>query len=151
MTLSETGRLAGMIDHFFYKLNVYDRINVQIVDAARNVQSGRFHWNFRSSYGFGDYFYPFGDGVVSGEFAGAVIHQNGMMFIEGEITYFYTDTFTDPASVREKIIPGSSSVDASFSWWVTLTDGFGQYFSISDSWSSVFKSEAKFDESTSIY
>ena len=31
LTLSEIGHLAGVIDYFLYKLNIYDRINAQIV------------------------------------------------------------------------------------------------------------------------
>lgn len=151
LTLSETGHLAGVIDYFLYKLNVYDRINAQIIAIARRNSSGLFSYTFINSYDFGDYIYVFGRGVVSGEFSGTVKHENGMMFIEGDMTYVYTDTFTDPASVREKIFNGTSSVDASSPLWVAITDGGGQYFGVSDMWKTEFRSEAKYNESESTY
>ena len=39
VTLSETGNLAGLIFQYFYPALVIDRINAQIIDAARRVKS----------------------------------------------------------------------------------------------------------------
>lgn len=154
VTLSETGHLAGVINYYFYILskegaNIYNRINAQIIAQARR-HDGYFTYQFDDSYEFRPYVYSFGKSAVFGFFTGSVQHRKGSMFIEGEISYLYKDKFTDPVSVRQ-IIPGSSSVGASFDWWVGLTDGGGKYYDIFDSWNTSFKSEALLNAKESIY
>jgi hypothetical protein len=147
VTLSETGNLAGLIEHFFYKLKVYDRINTQIVDAARKAQSGNFQYSFIHSYSFIRYVFGFGDGVVSGEFSGSVKNENWMMYINGEESYQYTDHFTDVVDIRE-LWYGSSALTPTSPQWTEIG---GTQFPIAGSWATSFKSEAKFDEDQSIF
>jgi len=151
VTLSETGHLAGVIRHYLYALGRYNAVNAQIVDEARKHPSGSFTYGFVKWYGFGDYLYVFGKGTVGGLFTGNVHHENGIMRISGEIEYYYNDTFTDPASVREKIIRGTSDPEKAPHLERLITDGFGTYFSVKDNWISRFAAEARFNEQTSIY
>ncbi len=53
LTLSETGHLAGVIDYIIYKLDVYDRINAQIIAEVRKITSGPLTYSFINSYDFG--------------------------------------------------------------------------------------------------
>jgi hypothetical protein len=156
VTLSETGHLAGVVNHYFYEKQkdgelTYNRINAQIIDAARNASSGLFTYNFNNSYDFGDYLFVFGDSTVSGVFVGTVNHRNDVMYISGKISYVYKDVFTDPASVREDIFNGSSDPDLVSDFWRSLSDGGGTYFTIYDTWSSEFKAEVKRDKENSVY
>lgn len=84
-------------------------------------------------------------------YAGTVQHENGMMRISGEIEYYYDDTFTDPASIREKILRGTSDPAKAELIERLITDGFGTYFSVKETWTSQFESEAIFNRRTSIY
>lgn len=124
-----------------------ERVNLQIINAARISAQGRFHWSFINSYSFRDYFYVFGDGVVRGDFSGRVRLENGIMVIEGEIVYQYSDEFTDPLDIREGELGSSSLKPASAQW----TEIGGTPFPIGGSWATEFKSEAKLDASDSIY
>lgn len=67
-TLSETGHLAGLVNYYFYETKkdgqlTYNRINAQIIDAARISISGPFSYYFSNSYDFIDYLYVFTDPV----------------------------------------------------------------------------------------
>ena len=146
-TLSETGNLAGFIRYFLYQARVIDRINAQIIDEAREVKSGTFSYEFVGTYQFEGYVYAFGKSVVEGEFLGSVRNENGMMYIEGNILYSYSDKFTDPADLR-KIGSGSSALTPESWRWTELG---GSHYSITDSWVTRFKSEAKLNVDNSLY
>ena len=130
-----------------FLLHIYDRINAQIVDAARKVSSGDFHWSFTNSYDFVRYLYVFGGSVVSGDFSGNILHGNGVMIIEGEISYQYSDEFTDPFDIREGEL-GSSTLKPSSSQW---TEAGGTHFPIAGSWVTSFKSEVKLNAAESMF
>ncbi len=55
VTLSEAGLLSDFIFQYFYPALVIDRINAQIIDAARRVKSGPVSYDFDGSYQFIDY------------------------------------------------------------------------------------------------
>lgn len=155
LTLSETGHLAGVIDYYFYQLtkegmNIYSRINSQIVAQARKHE-GYFTYQFDDSYQFRPYLYAFGYGAVRGFFTGSSRRSNGQIMVEGEVSYLYTDRFTDPASIREKITTGTSDPAASNPIWVRITDGIGIYFDIVDRWTTYFQAVIHAAESRSIY
>jgi hypothetical protein len=147
VTLSETGNLAGLIFQYFYPALVIDRINAQIIDAARRVKSGPVSYDFDGTYQFIDYVFAFGKGVIRGLFSGSVRTENGMMYIEGDIVYEYSDRFTDPLDLRE-IATGSSALTPQ-SWQFTELDGTA--YDITDTWTTRFRAEAKLDSDKSIY
>jgi hypothetical protein len=147
VTLSKTGNLAGLIFYFFYAALVIDRINAQIIDAARKAKFGHFTYGFAGTYQFIGYVFAFGKSVVSGQFVGSVKTQNGMMFIEGSISYQYADEFTDPADLRQMATGSSALTPESWQW----TELRGTPFSITDTWTTNFKSEAKLSATESMY
>lgn len=149
VTLSEIGHLQGVIDYFLYTLGKYNDVNAQIIDAARKHPSGEFSYDFNQSYGFRPYLFVFGGGVVSGIFVGSVYHQDGMMQIEGNVSYFYDDVFTDPLDLRQIYSKNPRIEDM---WWIErITEVGGTYFSLKDYWKTSFKAQVKRDEETSIY
>jgi hypothetical protein len=149
LTLSEVGHLRGIINYFFYKLGKYNDVNAQIINAARKHKSGDFAYSFNNGYGFGDYLYVFGGGVVSGVFVGTVKHENGMMQIDGEMQYFYDDVFTDPLSIREYFAGTSDPED--IGWIGQAAEFGGTYYPIKDYWKTHFHAKARIFAGSSIY
>jgi hypothetical protein len=147
LTLSGTGHLSGLIFQYFYPALVIDRINAQIIDAARRVKSGPVSYDFDGSYQFIDYVFAFGKGVITGQLAGTVKTENGMMYIEGEIVYQYSDIFTDTADLRE-IVTGSSALTPDSWQWAEFG---GTAYAITDTWTTHFKAEAKLNAEDSMY
>jgi Phage Mu protein F like protein len=156
VTLSETGHLAGVIDYYFYRIfregkHSYDRVNAQIIDAARKHPSGAFHYDFNNSYKeFKKYLFVFGGVTIRGAFTGMVRHEKGMMYIQGNVEYHYTDTFTDPFDQREEQI-GTSDPAAASPELLEDTEYGGTFYDISGEWRSSFQAEAKQDERASRY
>jgi SPP1 gp7 family putative phage head morphogenesis protein len=149
VTLSEIGHLSGIIDYYFYSLGVCDRVNSQIIEEAKkHEENGDFFYEFEGSYEFEEYQYEIGSATIDGVFNGEVIHKNGMIYITGTVDYFFSDIFTDPADIRE-ILPGSSSPNESYPWWVSVTDGGGKYYGITSDWQTEFNAEIKDDSSKS--
>ncbi len=75
VTLSQTGHLLSVINHYAYVAKeggVFDRVNRQVIDAAREVRNGSFSYIFEGSYDFIPVIFPLGDSVVRGEFNGQV-------------------------------------------------------------------------------
>jgi len=157
VTLAQTGHQQGVIDYYLYEViregrNSLQRLNAQIVDEARKHPNGDFTYDFKNSYPeFFNYLKAFGGTTVGGAFIGTVQHQNGMMYIDGNIDFYFNDTFTDTASIREKITTGTSDPEASMPWWIAITDGGGTYFPIHGSWRAIFRAEAKLSETESLY
>jgi SPP1 gp7 family putative phage head morphogenesis protein len=149
VTLSEIGHLQGVINHYFFSLGKYSDVNAQILDAARKHLGSEFAYPFDNSYGFRDYLYVFGDGVVAGIFVGSSRYQNGMLVVNGTVQYFYDDTFTDPLSIRELYDDDPKPEDM---WWIERGTEFGgSYFPIKDYWKTEFHAEVKLDPAQSIY
>lgn len=149
VTLAETGHLGGIINYYFYRLGKYNDVNAQIIEAARR-HTGEFGYPFDSAYEFRDYLFVFGGGTVSGLFTGSVRHENGMMYVEGSIEYFYDDTFTDPIDARE-LLRETSDPDDATELQVRISDLGGRYFPIRDYWKATFRAEARADRRSSIY
>lgn len=157
VTLPESGHLSGIVDYYFYQIyregnNTYDRLNNQIINAARAQGAGNLRYDFNNSYTeFGDYFWVFGGGTVKGGFNGTVKTEKGVMYIEGDIDYRYIDTFTDPADIRQLIINGTSEpLDAGIIN-LLFTDALGHYFDIVGTWQSTFQAQIKIDPEDSAY
>lgn len=151
VTLGETGNFTGVLNFYFYTLGKYNDVNAQIVDAARNHSLGAFSYDFKKSYpDFGNYLFVFGGGTVSGVFTGTVRHENGMMHIHGIIEYRYSDTFTDPRGIRQRLI-GTSNPAAATPQMLEDTEYGGTYYDILGEWQTSFRAEAKIDEQASRY
>lgn len=150
VTLSEIGHLQGVINHYFYRLGKYGDVNTQIVDAARKNLGSEFAYDFSNSYGFEDYLYVFGDGVVSGVFIGSSRYQNGVLVVNGTVEYFYDDTFTDPVDLRELLRGTSDPADAA-RLQVIVSDFGGSYYPIKDYWKTEFHAEVKLNPEESMY
>ena len=124
-------------------------MNAQIINAARKHKSGDFAYSFNNGYGFGDYLFVFGGGVVSGVFVGTIMHENGMMRIDGEMQYFYDDVFTDPVSIRSLYDDNPKPEEM---WWIErITEFGGAYFPIKDYWKTHFQADARIFAGASIY
>ncbi len=149
VTLAEIGHLQGIINYFFYQLGKYNDINAQIINAASKHSSGDFAYSFNNSYGFEDYLFAFGGGVISGIFIGTVKHENGIMSIEGKMQYFYDDVFTDPLSIREYLAGTSNPEDMSRIG--QAAEFGGTYFPIKDYWETGFNAQARVFAGSSIY
>lgn len=155
-TLSETGHLAGVINYYFYHIfdngrHSYDRLNAQIIDAARKHPSGAFSYEFDNAYtGFRNYLFVFGGGTVSGIFTGTVRHADGMVYIQGNVDYQFRDQFTDPTDERENTI-GTSDPAAATQELLDETEYGGTYYGITGEWRTRFGAEAKADEKSSRY
>ena len=126
----------------------YDAVNNQIIQTAKGRPLGEFGYHFNKSYGFGEYLYGFGDGVVAGIFIGASRMRGNMMVIEGTVEYFYDDTFTDPINIREAV-ERTSDVHAASPEQVALSDLGGTYFTIKDRWKTAFYAEVHPDAQSS--
>lgn len=102
LTLRETGNLLGVIDYYFYRLHIMARINEQIIHKAKELRhSEKFSYDFKNAYNFRDYLFCFEGGVVGGLFTGYAEYYDDIIRIYGTIEYEYSDTFTDPLSIRE--------------------------------------------------
>jgi SPP1 gp7 family putative phage head morphogenesis protein len=155
-TLSETGHLAGVINFYFYHIfdrgmHTYDRLNAQIIDAARKHSHGAFSYDFNNSYDeFRKYLYVFGGGAVSGVFTGTVRHKNSMLYIQGSVDYHYSDIFTDIFGERQRAI-GTSDPAAASPKLLKETEHGGTYYNITGEWRTSYSAEAKADKRTSRY
>lgn len=128
-------------------------VTIRLVNviAARKHASGVFSYDFNNSYDeFENYLFVFGGSIVSGVFTGAVRHENGMMYIQGNIEYHYTDTFTDIFDQRQRAI-GTSEPSAATRQMLEDTEYGGTYYKITGEWRSSFYAEAKKDERGSRY
>ncbi|MFO1242541.1 MAG: phage minor head protein [Rickettsiales bacterium] len=149
VSLSEIGRKKGLINYYFYTLGKYNDVNAQIIDSARRHLGEEFSYSFSNSYGFRDYLYVFGGGVVDGIFVGTSDYQNGMIIVKGNVEYFYDDVFTDSLSIRELYDNDPRPED--MLWIEKITQFGGSYFPIKDYWKTKFYAEARLNWETSIY
>ena len=152
VNLSEIGRLWDVIDHYAYvaKGGVFERINRQVIDAARLIRNGYFPYDFSNSYAFKEIAFPFGNSTVFGIFKGHVSGKNGLMKIDGTVEYFFDDDYTDPAGIRQRRYGTSdpTMVDAIERY---ITDGGGGVYGITGQWQTVLRAEAKLNENDSRY
>lgn len=116
VTLSEIGHLQDIINHYAYHLGtagIFDRVNRQVIDKAREVRNGYFTHEFSRAYDFAAVSYPHGLSAVSGKFKGQVSEKNGLMKIDGMVEYFFNDDYTDPAGIRQELLGTSDPAEAS--------------------------------------
>jgi hypothetical protein len=149
LSLSQVGHLDGIMNYYLHTLGKYNSVNSQIVETVRSHE-GPFGYYFGSAYEFKPYLYVFGGGTVRGVFAGNVRREASMMYITGEIDYFYNDTFTDPLSVRELLRNTSDPHDAT-ALQVRLSDFGGKQFPVRGFWKTRFTGQALLNRAGSLY
>ena len=108
VTLEQIGYFQVIINYYFYELGAYERLNLQIINAALVSQNSNFTYNFERSYNFGGIFtgvkYSFGEAVVEGKFEGYYTINKDYIAINGIINYYFSDNFSDPTSKIESLM-----------------------------------------------
>ena len=108
VTLPEIGWLVDIIWHA--RQIMFDKVAKQIEHKVREVQSGKFSDTWERSYDFQEVVFSIGDAVIRGRFNGTVKKEGDILHVDALAYYLLDDAFTDPSSVREKIL-GSSDPD----------------------------------------
>lgn len=159
VSLRQAGILGDVINHFGYTLNTYDRVNKQIMEAAKRVGEGPVPYNFNNTYDFGGWlstFFPFffdgvifslGDSTVKGTFEGEVRKERGYLVINGIMSYEFIDAFTDPTSevdtlMEEENISRQEAIDR----LGNAVDKYGIPYGIEDSWQTKLNATVRIDD-----
>ncbi len=108
VTLPEIGWLVEIIWHA--KKIMFHKVEKQIADKAREVQSGTFSNTWENTYDFEEVVFSIGDSVIRGRFAGDVRKEGDILHINATAHYLLDDEFSDPSSIRENVL-GSSDPD----------------------------------------
>lgn len=159
ISLQQAGLLGEVIEHFGYTLEKYDRVNKQIIDAAKRVVEGPVPYDFNNTYDFGGWlstFFPFffdgiifslGDSTVKGVFNGDVRKEKGYLVINGIMSYEFIDAFTDPTSKVDELMEeeGISRQEAIDRLGGSV-DEYGQPYDIKDTWQTKFNATVKWIE-----
>jgi len=140
VVLQEIGQLHDVINHYAYTLGVYQRVNNDIVKAAKKILNGSVGWTFENSYDFEAVSYPHGDCTVGGVFTGVVTTRAKIMKVDGKVDHYFNDVFTDPIDLRE-IINGSSDPSAVSEVWRSRTDLGGKVYKVSGAWQTEFHAQ----------
>ena len=109
VTLSEIGQFAEIVQEYAYFSRgdgAYNRLKGQIADWARDPKEPTYH--FESHYSFTNVAYSHGDATLGGDFLGSVVPRGDMLKIDGICSFYFLDEFTDPLSVRERLMGTSS-------------------------------------------
>ncbi len=148
VTLSQIGHLRGIIDFYANTLGIYERVNGQIANAARQSGSGSFQYELSNGYDFTSYNSMIEGATVSGVFSGSATQNNNALEISGTVTYEFRDVFTDPLNIREFFI-GSSDPDAVNSIVRWITDFGGTDYVIEDTWTTTLEALVNADRNKS--
>ena len=148
VTLSQIGHLLGIIDFYANTLGIYERVNGQIANAARQAGSGSLQYDFSNGYDFDSYNSMIEGATVSGVFSGSATQNNNALEISGTATYEFRDVFTDPLNIRE-IFVGSSDPDAVNSIVRWITDFGGTDYVIEDTWTTKLEALVNADRNKS--
>lgn len=140
VSLSEIG-LSTAIENSAKNKGIQSRFGDQIYQKAitQAPRTGDLSESFINSYDFGDVCYSIGGATMSGDFEGSL--TAGQTFDDGKTMYSYSgtavikfsDPFTDPISVIEKLYGSSTSPEAP-AWLVTVTNLGGTPFEIQGSY-----------------
>lgn len=105
VTLSQIGYLEDVITHYSETLDVYERVNQQIIDRSLASGVGGVTYDFNNTYNFQeDVLFALGNSTVSGVFEGDARKEKGFLVINGIITYRFYDEYKDPASFVERLV-----------------------------------------------
>ena len=141
VTLSGIGYLGDVID--VAREKVFPRVSEQVAGLAREQGPGPLYYTTNNDYSFESASYPLGDAVVASETIGTVSASGRCLIIDATVTYNFSDVFTDPAELRDKIlrnwpsgklIIGTSDPDHPLFDEYKWTEFGGTYYSITDTW-----------------
>ena len=99
ITLSDMGWLGPIIEES--KTQIFIPVQEQVADLAKRIGQGELHYTTKNTYKFGGVSYPIGDVVVSSETIGTVTTNRKCLILDAEVSYKFSDDFTDPANIRE--------------------------------------------------
>jgi len=148
--LSEIGHLQDIINHYAYELGIFNNVNTQIIEKARNLDASFINDDFRRAYDFKYVAFPHGMSTVSGVYNCSVNRDKGVLTINGNIDYEFFDTYTDPANLRERFI-GTSETEGLNDLLRRITDGGARSYNITGSWMTRFEAVVFEDENQSIH
>ncbi len=144
LRLSEIGYLRDVIHHYGERLGTFARINQQIFDAAKNTELGRFSYDFNNTYDFWTLFsggkFSLNVSTVSGVFIGTSKVDSKYLEIDGTITYYFDDEFTDVLDFADwaEILYGVDR-DRAESMVDRIDDFLAVPFRIYDQWQTQYK------------
>lgn len=114
----------------------------QIEAEAKSTSGYKFTVSFKNAYDFKPVVYSLGGCTLIGKFNGGVCPWIGTSpqeyWVEGEITVSFSDQFTDPLSIIERLYGSSDSPEAP-EWLRNAANLGGKAYSITDQWSRRFK------------
>ena len=103
LSLEEIGHLKAVVEHYRDHHGAFRRVAGQVADAARSKMDGSFVYDYARTYGFRPIAWVHGDAVVSGYFQGNVRSHQGMLSVEGNCFFDFSDVFTDPTDLMKLI------------------------------------------------
>jgi hypothetical protein len=129
-------------------VGIYNRVERQIIEKAREKDIGLFVYSFEDTYEFGDVLFSLGESTVRGVFIGDSRIQEDYLIINGRIDYYFNDAFSDPLQLVEIIdkIPGVDREDAE-DFISSFSDSAGTVYPITDSWQTKFNATLRLDDS----
>jgi hypothetical protein len=107
--LSEMGLLGPVIEHA--KQIMFDNVLNEVAARAKATQDGPFEDTWSNSYNFQNVVYSLGGATINGRFSGFAQKTGKVIHVEAQAKYNFFDTFTDPASKRQRKIGTSALKD----------------------------------------
>lgn len=141
VTLSGIGYLNAVINVAHDQ--VFPKVSEQVAALAKRQGPGPLYYTTINDYPFRSASYPLGRAVVTSETVGTVSSNRKCLIIDAEVTYNFSDTFTDPAELRDRIlrhwgvgdpIIGTSDPNHPLFDEYKWTELGGTYFDITDTW-----------------
>jgi len=147
-SISEARHLQDVINAA--REHVFKGAERQAFEKARAVVSGNLHGTFKRSYPFYSVSFVHGNSTVTGSYSGTVIRNGNALHITAEIRYNFSDVFTDPFDIRERIngtsdpaqIPNDALIDGEFG---------GEFYTVYDSWTTELNAVIHIDGNKSGY
>ena len=157
VTLSTIGHLEGVKAAARSSGGGVTRFGDQIAGTAEEMfkpYDGQFHDSFIKSYDFSGVSWPLGGGTLTGYYTGNMTStpnpppgEGGLYNYEGIATISYSDVFSDPYDIIERLYGSSTSLDAP-EWLRIAANGIwvpgvpwyipGTPYNISDMWTESY-------------
>ncbi len=150
VTLREIGHLREVVEHYAYRLGAFRRLSNEIAEFARESGEGAILDDFGQPYEFGQVEHAHGRSVVSGFYRGRRTDRGTMMATACTIEFVFSDVFTDPANLRERLF-GGSELNRVSPGIARLTDLGGRAYKITGSWTVRFEANIYRESRRSAY